>query len=259
MDDRPPPRGSARHETRAGNGRHLRAILRCSRLLGSLMESRGNLLNTKQSGENIRAHDRRLRADRFGSACTDRCASKLTIRSPSTARSSRARLAEPTPNRRSGTPKLPKPKPGTPNVLHHSAGRRGLFAVGQLRRIDQDAQPRRARRRRLALQQLPHHGAMFALAGRADGGAKSASHRVGLARAHCDGLPRLQRPSRPKARNRSPRISSTPALRPLRWANGTTRRCRKLRRAGRFSIGPAAKASTISMASWQPTPTTIAP
>ena len=63
---------------------------------------------------------------------------------------------------------------------------------------------------------------------------------------------------RPRARSPLPRISSTRALKPLRSANGITRRCRRLRRAARFSTGPAARASTTSTALWLPTRTITA-
>ena len=62
----------------------------------------------------------------------------------------------------------------------------------------------------------------------------------------------------PESAKSSPSISSTPALKPSRWANGITRLCRKLRKAAPFNIGPAARASTIIMDSWRRMRTTSA-
>ena len=73
------------------------------------------------------------------------------------------------------------------------AGRRRLRPDRRLRRPDRDAEHRPPGDERPALQQLPHHRPLLAVARDADGRTQPALDRPRQPRADGDGLPRLQR------------------------------------------------------------------
>ena len=159
------------------------------------------------------------------------------------------------------TPSWP-PLPAAPRRRaerrHRPARRRRLRAVRLLRVRHRDADVRPPRRRRPALQQLPHHGAVLADAGLPADRAQPPPQRDGPHRRVRLRLPRLRRDDaegqrvpvggarRATATRRSPSASGTSRRRP-RW--------RWVRRASAGRSGAGSSASTASSAA-RPTSTT---